>query len=68
MRVELISLLTEVSADKSIRVLVLTGVGKAFCADGDITTMEGVKAPLEGTALNIFSNSSDGCKGKNMGR
>jgi len=45
MRMELISLLTEISADKSIKVLVLTGAEKAFCAGGDITQMEGITAP-----------------------
>jgi 2-(1,2-epoxy-1,2-dihydrophenyl)acetyl-CoA isomerase len=45
MRKELISALTDLSGDASVRVLVLTGAGKAFCSGGDITTMDGVTAP-----------------------
>ena len=45
MRRELISALTDITGDHSVRVLVLTGAGKAFCAGGDISTMDGVTAP-----------------------
>ena len=45
MRRELISALPELEGDKTVRVVVLTGAGKAFCAGGDITTMDGVTAP-----------------------
>lgn len=45
MRAELRSLLADVAADREIKVLVLTGAGKAFCAGGDITSMEGETAP-----------------------
>ena len=40
MRSEFIEALEWVSADKSIRALVLTGAGKAFCAGGDIEGMQ----------------------------
>jgi enoyl-CoA hydratase/carnithine racemase len=40
MRTEFIETLELVSADKSIRALVLTGNGKGFCAGGDISGME----------------------------
>lgn len=40
MRAELKQLLASVSGDPQIRVLILTGCGKAFCAGGDIRTME----------------------------
>jgi 2-(1,2-epoxy-1,2-dihydrophenyl)acetyl-CoA isomerase len=45
MRKELISALTDLGADRTVRVLVLTGAGKAFCSGGDISTMDGVTAP-----------------------
>lgn len=40
MRQEFIDALERVSADKTIRALVLTGAGKGFCAGGDIAGME----------------------------
>ena len=40
MRAEFIHALEQVTADKSIRALVLTGAGKGFCAGGDISGME----------------------------
>ncbi len=40
MRAELKQLLAAVSEDSQIRVLILTGSGKAFCAGGDIRTMK----------------------------
>ena len=40
MRSEFIHALEQVSADKSIRALVLTGAGKGFCAGGDISGMQ----------------------------
>jgi len=43
MREELKQVLTEIDADKSIRAVVITGTGKAFCAGGDITTMDGIQ-------------------------
>jgi enoyl-CoA hydratase/carnithine racemase len=40
MRGEFIAALEQVSADKAIRALVLTGNGKGFCAGGDVAGME----------------------------
>ncbi|MFN7153602.1 MAG: enoyl-CoA hydratase/isomerase family protein [Acidovorax sp.] len=53
MRTEFIAALEHVSADKSIRALVLTGNGKGFCAGGDISGMERrMKAPSGEIAFN----------------
>lgn len=41
-RLELLEVLRELSDDSSIKVVVITGAGKAFCSGGDIGTMEGV--------------------------
>lgn len=38
-RKELYEVVLEVESDKSIKVLIITGSGKAFCGGGDITTM-----------------------------
>ena len=45
MREELKDAFRIVGADKAIRVVVITGAGKAFCAGGDITTMASLTAP-----------------------
>lgn len=53
MRTEFIAALEYVSADKSIRALVLAGNGKGFCAGGDISGMERrMKAPAGEVAFN----------------
>jgi enoyl-CoA hydratase/carnithine racemase len=53
MRSEFIEALEMVTADKSIRALVLTGNGKGFCAGGDISGMEKrMKAPTGEIAFN----------------
>jgi enoyl-CoA hydratase/carnithine racemase len=39
-RVELAAVLEQVSHDKAVRALILTGAGKAFCAGGDIRAMQ----------------------------
>ena len=53
MRTEFIDALEQVSADKSIRALVLTGAGKGFCAGGDIAGMEKrMNAPTGEIAFN----------------
>lgn len=41
-REELLAVVKEVAEDKEVRVLVITGTGRAFCAGGDVSTM-----PLE---------------------
>jgi 2-(1,2-epoxy-1,2-dihydrophenyl)acetyl-CoA isomerase len=46
-REELLGLLRALDDDASVKVVMLTGAGDAFCAGGDIRTMEGV-TPVEG--------------------
>lgn len=48
MREELSEVLDSVSKNPDIRVLILTGNGKAFCAGGDIKTMQVPFPPLAG--------------------
>lgn len=43
MRGELIRLLEEIQHDAAVKAVVLAGRGRAFCAGGDINTMEGIK-------------------------
>ena len=53
MRSEFIEALEMITADKSIRALVLTGNGKGFCAGGDISGMEKrMQAPAGEIAYN----------------
>ncbi len=53
MRTEFIEALEFVSAEKSIRAVVLTGAGKGFCAGGDIAGMEKrMNAPTGEIAFN----------------
>jgi enoyl-CoA hydratase/carnithine racemase len=53
MRSEFITALEQVSADKAIRALVLTGNGKGFCAGGDVAGMEKrMQAPSGEIAFN----------------
>ncbi len=43
-RAELLEVFREVADDDGVKVVVITGAGKAFCAGGDITSMKGVTA------------------------
>jgi enoyl-CoA hydratase/carnithine racemase len=53
MRGELIGALEQVSAERSVKALVLTGGGKAFCAGGDIRAMkQRAGAPVGEIAFN----------------
>jgi len=53
MRSELISALENVSGDKAVRALILTGNGKGFCAGGDVRGMaERMDAPAGEVAFN----------------
>lgn len=45
MREELKEVFLEARDDRSVRVVVVFGAGEAFCAGGDIGTMQGVDAP-----------------------
>lgn len=44
---ELREALSDLGQDEEIRVIVITGAGRAFCAGGDIKTMQQKKAPHE---------------------
>ncbi len=46
-RAELLEAFGLVGGDDSIKVVVITGMGKAFCAGGDVSTMEGI-TPVAG--------------------
>ncbi len=53
MRVDLVEALDQVARDKAIKALVLTGSGKAFCAGGDIRSMQQrAQAPVGEVAFN----------------
>jgi enoyl-CoA hydratase/carnithine racemase len=56
MRHDFVALLDKLSADRSIRALVITGSGKAFCSGGDINAMrERMGAPAGQIAFNGWS-------------
>ena len=53
LRAALVAVLERIGDDKSIRAVVLTGRGKAFCAGGDIAGMnERLKSPADEIAFN----------------
>ena len=53
MRTEFVDVLDRVAADDEIRALVLTGAGSAFCAGGDIKSMQQrLQAPAGKVAIN----------------
>ena len=54
MRLQILEALNEVSLDDSIRVCVITGAGRAFCAGGDISIMNQLKQKNDGELLNSF--------------
>ncbi len=45
MREELKDAFVDIGTDRDVKVVIMTGAGKAFIAGSDITTMEGVTAP-----------------------
>ncbi|CAE6688120.1 enoyl-CoA hydratase/isomerase family protein [Paraburkholderia domus] len=56
MRLELITALEEVSRDRQVHAVVLTGNGKGFCAGGDVSGMaERMQAPAGEIAFNGWS-------------
>lgn len=44
---ELHDALDQAEADKSVRVIVLTGAGRAFCAGGDLAYLRELKSPID---------------------
>jgi enoyl-CoA hydratase/carnithine racemase len=56
MRHDFVALLDKLSSDRSVRALVITGSGKAFCSGGDINAMrERMSAPAGQIAFNGWS-------------
>ena len=45
MREELKDAFMDIGNDDDVKVVIITGAGKAFCAGGDVATMEGITAP-----------------------
>ena len=43
-RLGLVDILKELGEKEDVRVIIITGAGKAFCSGGDIRTMEGETA------------------------
>ena len=54
MRLQILEALNKVSQDNSIRVCIITGAGRAFCAGGDISIMNQLKQNNDGELLNSF--------------
>ncbi len=53
MRSELIDVLSELDASPAVRVVIVTGAGKAFCAGGDVSGMQArLQAPADAIAYN----------------
>ncbi len=53
MREELEWIISDLRHDKDVRVVVLTGEGKSFCAGGDIKTMGGRESVIGGLEREI---------------
>jgi 2-(1,2-epoxy-1,2-dihydrophenyl)acetyl-CoA isomerase len=56
----LVSVLTHADFDKNIRVVVITGVGKAFCAGGDIKAMQNKSGMFAGEPNELRSRYQHG--------
>lgn len=52
MREELIEVLERVAADDNVRVVVLTGAGRGFCAGGDVEAMSKLQSADDTTSFN----------------
>ena len=46
--------ITKAAADKEVRAIVLTGNGKAFCAGGDLSYLNGIEAAADKKGLAAF--------------
>ena len=51
MREDLLQMLLHAEADKSVRCIVITGAGKAFCAGGDIASMAEMQAKNDASII-----------------
>jgi len=51
MREDLLQMLQQAEADRSVRCVVITGAGKAFCAGGDITSMAEMQVKNDASAI-----------------
>ena len=51
MREDLLQMLQQAEADKSVRCIVITGAGKAFCAGGDIASMAEMQAKNDASII-----------------
>lgn len=47
MRAELLELMTRLSSDRSVKAIVITGAGRAFCAGGDVKQMSSARNGFE---------------------
>src|SRR5690349_1158037 len=47
LKAELADAIVEAGADSAVRVVLITGAGRAFCSGGDISEMDGQRKPLE---------------------
>ncbi|WP_417414632.1 enoyl-CoA hydratase/isomerase family protein [Hoeflea sp.] len=47
LKIELLDVMRQVSSDPKLKVVVLTGAGRAFCAGGDVKEMGGERTPVE---------------------
>ena len=54
MRLEIIDALNTIAQDKTMRVAIVTGQGRAFCAGGDIAIMKRLKETNNAELLNSF--------------
>jgi 2-(1,2-epoxy-1,2-dihydrophenyl)acetyl-CoA isomerase len=52
MRQELIEVLERANADESVRVVIVTGAGRAFCSGGDVEAMSKLQASGDTTTFN----------------
>lgn len=57
---ELISVLKKANYDESIRVIIITGEGKNFCAGGDIKDMEDKTSMFSGESFELSQNYAQG--------
>ncbi|MBN8808714.1 MAG: enoyl-CoA hydratase/isomerase family protein [Sphingomonas sp.] len=57
---EVLAALDDYLRDDTLRCLIITGAGKAFCSGGDVSGVDGVRASLRGTQLAEGREMRDG--------